>query len=180
MPGERDPLLLVPRHPLGLLLEATEALLAQEVSALEWAVQWECCRADLADGPWPGQPSARECLNRLRDFATSGDLASLDTGLARLRELVAEWDHHWWVAQRSGCEWPAPGRAPEILQVTRQAGRSRVSWHCPQCSWSLSWDVEAAAWDVLDWPGAIECPLCSTASSDAHPGAGSPRNECER
>ncbi|MBX3167199.1 MAG: hypothetical protein KF760_07295 [Candidatus Eremiobacteraeota bacterium] len=165
---------------MGLLLTATEALLAQQISVVEWAAQWECCAADLASSQYPAPQQARDCLDSLKDFATLGTLSRLDAGLAQLRELAAEWDHWWWVAQRSGCEWPPPRRRAERLKVTRQAGRSRVSWRCPQCTWSLSWDVETAAWQVLDWPGLMECPLCSIASNDGPPCGKSPRSECER
>lgn len=167
-------------HSLGLLLVATEALLAQEISVVEWAVQWECCSTDLGTYVWPSQRQAQQCLDDLKVFAVTGTLSSLDLGLAQLRELAAEWDHGWWVAERSGSPWPLPRRAAETLQVTRQAGRSRVSWHCPQCGWSLSWDLETAAWEVVDWPGVSECPLCSTASNDGLPDGESPRSECGR
>ena len=169
-----------PLHGLGLLLVATEELLSQEISVVEWAVQWECCARDLDSAEWPSGPAARECLNRLKDFAVSGSLPSLDRGLAELRELAAEWDHWWWVAERNGCPWPAPQRASGSLRVTRQAGRSRVSWLCPDCQWSLSWDVETAAWQVLDWPGLLECPLCATPNSDGLPSGENPPSECVR
>lgn len=169
-----------PQHPLGLLLEATEALLAQQISVVEWAVQWECCAADLTAGSWPSLQSARDCLACLQEFALAGSLSQLDSALARLRELAGEWDHWWWVAQRSQAQWPPPRRASESLRITRQAGRSRVSWQCPQCAWSLSWDVETAAWQVLDWPGVSQCPLCSTTSSDGPPGGENPPSECDR
>ena len=163
---------------MGELLRVTEALLAQEISVVEWAVQWEHCWRDL-----PGRPleeRARECLESLRDFAVTGRLEPLDRGWAELRQLSAEWDHWWWVAERGGSPWPKPSRAAESLRVTRQAGRSRVSWHCPDCQWSFSWDVETAAWEVLDWPGTLECPLCSTASSGDRPAGESPPTGCER
>lgn len=174
-----DPL-LIPKHALGLLLKATEELLGQEISVVEWAVQWECCARDLQSDLWPSSGRARECLEMLKEFALTGGLLQLDRGLAELRQLSAEWDHRWWVARRSDAPWPPPQRGVESLQVTRQAGRSRVSWQCPQCAWSLSWDVETAAWQVLEWPGVLECPLCSTASNDDLPADENPRNECER
>ena len=176
---ERDPL-LIPEHALGLLLSATEGLLGQEISVVEWAVQWECCARDLDSGEWPEAHRARQCLEILKKFASMGSLPQLDRGLAQLRDLAGQWNHWWWVAQRSGNGWPPPRRGDKILQVTRQAGRSRVSWQCPQCPWSLSWDVETAAWQILDWPGAIQCPLCSTTSSGAPPDDENPPSECER
>ena len=167
-----------PEHALGIFLASTEALLAQEISAVEWAVAWEFCARELSGRPL--EERARVCLERLRDFAQTASLRQLDQGLAELRELAAEWDHWWWVAQRSGEAWAAPGRAAESLRVTRQGGRSRISWHCPDCDWSLSWDVQTAAWEVLDWPGVIECPLCSTASSGDRSGDENPPNESGR
>ncbi|MBN9416638.1 hypothetical protein ABS71_18685 [bacterium SCN 62-11] len=165
----------LPEHALGLFLTDTEALLAQEISAVEWAVAWEFCLRDLAGRPLEAR--ARQCLERLRDFALTASLPQLDQGLAELRELAAEWDHWWWVAQRSGEAWAPPDRPAESLRVTRQAGRSRITWHCSSCEWSFSWDVETAAWEVLDWPGVIECPLCSRASNDDHYDGENPRNE---
>ncbi len=179
--GSGRPSLLfpLPQHALGLLLAATEGLLNQQLSVVEWAVQWECCARDLESAEWPSAPEARQCLGRLKDFAVTGGLSNLDRGFAELRDLTTQWDHWWWVAERSGSAWPAPRRALETLRVTRQAGRSRISWHCPVCDWSLSWDVETAAWQVLDWPGVLECPLCATASNDDLLAGGSPPSECD-
>ncbi|MBS2033432.1 hypothetical protein JST97_00475 [bacterium] len=170
-------------HALALLQEASEALLSQQLSVLEWASQWRCCSLDISQALIPEElrRQSEACLERLACFAGQGQLSDLDRSLAELRDLCSQWDHWWWVSQRSNTPWPPPSTPPAGLHVTRQNGRSRVSWICDQCGWSLSWDLQVAAWESVEWPGPIECPLgCSTASCDGLRDDESPQNECAR
>lgn len=157
-------------HALARLQQASEALLTQQLSVLEWTAQWRCCAQDLENLPLPEplRQQSRVCLRRIADFAENASLSELDRGLAELRNLRTQWDHWWWIGQRQGQPWPEPTLPASLFQVTRQNGRSRVSWNCPRCDWSLSWDLPVAAYDSVEWPGPMECPLgCSTASNDA-------------
>ena len=156
-----------PDHALGRLDSACQRLLNQEIGVVEWSVQFAYCEHDLGALPLPApvRERSRACLASLRSFATSASLVYLDGGLAELQRLIPEWDHWWWIARRDGSPWPSPSEPGGDFRVLRQGGRSRISWNCPACDWSLSWDLETAAWEVVDWPGAIECPMgCNTAS----------------
>lgn len=165
---------------MGRLESAGQRLLSQEFSVVEWAIQWVHCERDLDQLALPGDllDRSRACLEILRSFATSASLTQLDQGLARLQRLIPEWDHWWWVAQRSGQPWPSPSQPAQDFRVVRQGGRSRISWNCPTCAWSLSWDLETAAWEVVDWPGMMECPMgCAEASSGGPPAGENLRTE---
>ncbi len=170
-------------HALACLQETSEALLNQQLSVLEWIAQWRCCAQDLENLPLPEplRQQSRDCLGRLAGFAERASLSELDRGLAELRNLRTQWDHWWWVGQRRGQAWPEPTRPSDGFLVTRQNGRSRVSWQCPRCHWSLSWDLPVAAHQSVEWPGPMQCPLgCSTTSSDVpHAGENLP-SECAR
>ena len=161
-----------PDHALGRLESACQRLLSQEISVVEWSVQFAHCERDLEQLPLPQilMERSRACLETLKSFATGASLSQLDQGLADLQRLLPQWDHWWWVARRSGPAWPSPSQPAEDFRVLRQSGRSRISWNCPTCDWSLSWDLETAAWEVVDWPGTMECPMgCAPASSDGRP-----------
>ena len=143
-------------------------MLDQSIGVLEWAQCWSECREFVQRVPLP--PPLRSqtlaCLEEWKAFSESGSLLQLDPCWGEIRRLLIEWDHWWWVAERSGQAWPSPesGRRGHF-EVTRQGQRSRVSWNCPQCAWQVSWDVEVASWETVPWPGPMECPLCSSASS---------------
>ncbi|MFN8610321.1 MAG: hypothetical protein U0931_22480 [Vulcanimicrobiota bacterium] len=150
---------------------------------LEWCAHWHSCLQEIPLAPIPDELRRRSlaCLDGLARFARDGDLSALDRGLAEVRSLGAQWDHWWWVERRASHPWPLAPEPSGQLQVTRQNGRSRISWRCAKCDWSLSWDLPVPAWDPVDWPGPMECPLgCSIASCDDPRACENPLNECER
>ena len=131
--------------------------------------------------------ASREALSHLAEFASSGNLARLDRGRGLLQEQTVAWDHQSEVARRLGSPWPLPPSGESPWKVTRQDGRSQVLWRCPRCDWEVGWSVEADPWQQLEWPCAMECPLCDPAvrepensSSDAPIPGGSPPTVFER
>jgi len=114
----------------------------------------------------------RTCLVQLSEFAEDASLPRLDRALGVLAGLRSEWDHLWWVAERTGQTWPVGEPSKSPFQVVRQSGWSRVSWTCPQCRWEVSWQCEAAAWEQVVWPGPLDCPMgcANTSIDDPHAG----------
>jgi len=133
---------------------------------VEWSFHWESCRAYLDEAFFPDELKAPTLglLEELREFSQRGSLGCLDSALGMLQKLLVDWDHSWWVAQRRATPWTLPPVCSP-WKVTRQAGLSRVVWTCPVCQWEIAWQIELAAWERLEWPGLMECPLCESANS---------------
>ena len=172
------------------LEDATQAVVSQRIYAVEYRAVLEVVGDRLAEAPLVLQESrgrldpfvyARleqgfqelcRANQKLVEFCETADLGILDAGLGSCRQadfLLQEAEalqrrvagiEPLFPLLQAPLDFEPPLENFEI-QVTRQAGVSRVNFRCPDCGWEFSYAREIDATDFLELPlSDFTCPLC--------------------